>query len=369
MHARGGDHHILRVLRNWICMHRITIVIPRIGFEYTNNILGRFSNVSFISSSSNSVWFQNDQKISLIKSYVTRLLSSLLFVKRDNYDVVVAASHLSYDLVPAYVLSRRSKSKFVVYVHHILGQRSLKPGISDRLRLLLGEHLTLRLCRYANLIFVNNVYIREYLVAKGFDHNNIVVTKNGIDFHLISHQGMTDNKSFDACFCGSLTVMKGIYDLIYAWNSVVRMYPKAKLVLIGEGDEKSRMESIISERSLTNNIMILGYVSDERKYAVMKGSKLYVSCSFEEGWGMAVTEALACGTPAVCYDLAAYRVFGESVTRVNVGDKELMANKICELLSNEEQIRDLSRKGKVVVNKFDWNQISKDELHSIEGLF
>ena len=43
----------------------------------------------------------------------------------------------------------------------------------------------------------------------------------------------------------------------------------------------------------------------------MKSSKLFIFPSYEEGWGISITEAMACGLAVVCYDLKAYDVFGK----------------------------------------------------------
>jgi glycosyltransferase involved in cell wall biosynthesis len=59
--------------------------------------------------------------------------------------------------------------------------------------------------------------------------------------------------------------------------------------------------------------------------------------------GIAFSEAMACGLPAVCYRLASYDVFGNAITKVEVGNMETMANKIFDLLINESKQKSFGR--------------------------
>jgi glycosyltransferase involved in cell wall biosynthesis len=370
-YARGGDYHILRVLKNWSSLHDIALIIPRIGYHCTTSILGQSGKTYFISCVSCNSDEVDRSETSILKYYFLRLLRSIFLTSRGSkFDVVISSSHLAYDLVPAYLLSRKYNSKLVVYIHHILSQRFHESRFMTKLILLLTEYLSLKISKNADLVFVNNIFIKEYLVRKGFEESNIVITGNGIDQVTIREfDSKRVVKIYDACFCGALTVTKGVYDLVDVWRQVVTMHPEAKLVIIGDGAERDKIKSLIIKYSLTTNIDLLGYVTEETKYTTLMSSGLFLSCSLEEGWGIALTEAIACGLPVVCYNLPAYNVFGEAIIRTRVGDRNSMAIKICELLVNHKMVDELKSKGKELVNKFDWDDISRNELEAINRIF
>ena len=174
---------------------------------------------------------------------------------------------------------------------------------------------------------------------------------------------------FDGCFCGSLDKMKGVYDLIYIWEIVLRRFPKSKLVIIGQGPEYDRLLRIIRKKGLERNILLTGYLSEEQKISTMKSSKLFIFPSYEEGWGIAVTEAMACGLAVLCYDLDAYRPFGDGVVRIQVGKKEILAKSVDDLLSDENKQYDASLKAKEASKTLNWENIAENELIQINKLF
>src|SRR5690606_5524237 len=101
---------------------------------------------------------------------------------------------------------------------------------------------------------------------------------------------------------------KGIFDLIYIWEQVVKKMPEATLGIIGTGDNKTilRLQKLIKNKKLTNNIVLCGFLPNETAYSIIKGSTVFLFPSHEEGFGMVVGEVLALGVPTVTYDLPVF---------------------------------------------------------------
>jgi len=117
---------------------------------------------------------------------------------------------------------------------------------------------------------------------------------------------------------------------------------------------------------LAENIKLTGFVDEEEKYKFLNQSKVFVFPSYEEGWGMAVAEALASRLPVVAYDLPSYReVFPEAFLTVKVGDTEAMAQAILNLLQNESDRRSWREKGYNVVQRYDLDKIAKEQWEII----
>ena len=359
----GGEYHILRVLERWNKEHAVSIVIPKSAYLFSNKILSAKYQIYF-SSYEKEVGSHTKE----LMSYLVRILRSSFFRVEPKPDIIIASSHLLYDVLPASILRKRLKSKLVVYVHHILRPfRSYKQGIWSNMNLI-NEKISLFLCKRADLIFVVNTEIKDTLVAKGFPADKIVLTGNGVEHDFIDSIKV-DEKRFDGCFCGRIVEKKGIYDLVEIWERVLKSFPKSKLVIIGDGPEYPNVVELVKRKGLDKCIVSTGFVSENEKISLIKSSKIFISPSYEESWGIAVSEAMACGLPIICYNLSAYKVFGDDIIKVGVGNKEEMTRAITDLLANKNKQEVLAAKTKKVVNNIlNWDNLSAQQLKEINAL-
>jgi glycosyltransferase involved in cell wall biosynthesis len=363
--SRGGDYHMLRVLKIWGKNHQISLIMPKLGYEFTVSMLSEKAPIYISSYESEEL---RDLR-AVVKAYVLRSVKSL-FVKVKKYpDIIISSSHLFYDVFPAIFLNKHynNKSKVVVYIFHLFSSsRSYTEGVWNILSLL-SERISLFLCKKADLIFVDNNIIKIALVNKGFTDEKIFVTRNGIEYNFISSVKQGDKK-FDGCFCGVLDKRKGVYDLLDIWQKVITRFPAAELVVIGQGPESARLTKEIKNKKLQTNITLAGYLPEDQKILIMKSSKTFIFPSYEEGWGIALSEAMACGLPAVCYRLAAYDVFGDGIVKVDVGNKETMADAVIDLLSNQAKQKNLGDRAKEATRSLDWDDIAAEEFREISKL-
>lgn len=98
---------------------------------------------------------------------------------------------------------------------------------------------------------------------------------------------------------GRLQVLKDFPTLIRAF-AVVRQQLPARLMILGEGEQRSQLEALIGELGLTADVALPGFVSNP--YAFMSKASVLAASSLCEGFGNVIAEALACGTPIVSTD-------------------------------------------------------------------
>ena len=136
-----------------------------------------------------------------------------------------------------------------------------------------------------------------------------------------------------------------IPDLVKAWKIVVRKHPFAKFCIIGDGPERKKIEEKIKEEGLVKNITLVGRVPEGEKYELMKESKIFIFPSYQEGWGIVIAEAMACGLPVVAYDLPVYReVFDEYINTVEMGNYRQMAEKSVDIIENYQNYEKNAKK-------------------------
>ena len=106
---------------------------------------------------------------------------------------------------------------------------------------------------------------------------------------------------------GRLMPPKGFDELIRVANAVKRDVPDLELVIAGDGFEMLNLKQLVADLGATDWVRFAGHVSEEEKLALYQQAWAVMSCSTAEGWGMTMTEAAACGTPAVATDIAGHR--------------------------------------------------------------
>jgi glycosyltransferase involved in cell wall biosynthesis len=121
----------------------------------------------------------------------------------------------------------------------------------------------------------------------------------------------------------------------------------ARLLIIGEGEERATIESRIAQLQLSDSVAMPGFVSNPLPY--VKAAALFVLSSKTEGFGLVLAEALACGTPVVSTDCK----FGPSEILdggthgrlVAVGDTAALASAMEAALNEEPDRPALSARG------------------------
>jgi len=98
---------------------------------------------------------------------------------------------------------------------------------------------------------------------------------------------------------GRLSAQKDFETLVRAF-AVVRAQRPARLLILGEGTERPRIESLVSSLRLDEAVRMPGFVMNPFKY--MKRSSVFVLSSRWEGFGNVLVEAMACGVPVVSTD-------------------------------------------------------------------
>ena len=130
---------------------------------------------------------------------------------------------------------------------------------------------------------------------------NPVVTRNleKLAEEPIDHPWFRDDKRPIILAVSRLEKAKNLPLLIEAFE-LVRWHIPARLMLLGDGTQRSALQSRIQASPYHDDILLLGYRKNPYKY--MKHASLFVLSSSWEGFGNVLVEAMATGTPVVSTD-------------------------------------------------------------------
>ncbi|NJO99251.1 MAG: glycosyltransferase, partial [Pleurocapsa sp. CRU_1_2] len=98
---------------------------------------------------------------------------------------------------------------------------------------------------------------------------------------------------------GRLNPQKDFPNLLNAFAQV-RKQQAAHLIILGEGQERQKLESIIDKLNISNDVLLPGFVTNP--YPYMKRASCLVLSSKDEGLPTVLIEAMACGCPVVATD-------------------------------------------------------------------
>lgn len=162
-----------------------------------------------------------------------------------------------------------------------------RPWVRHMLRRNLAEY------ELAQRIYVSSEYIRESFVREGFDESQLV------RFPLTPHTrfrpaaAASDSQTFDILYVGSLTVHKGVALLVDALTRLPQ--DDIRLVLIGGWGTRAMRRYLERARERDPRIS----VAPGDPLARLQRARLCVHPAWEDGFGYAPAEALACGVPVI----------------------------------------------------------------------
>ncbi|NEQ67144.1 MAG: glycosyltransferase [Symploca sp. SIO2D2] len=134
---------------------------------------------------------------------------------------------------------------------------------------------------------------------------------------------------------GRLEKQKDFPTLIHAFAQV-RQHYQVRLMILGEGNERSHLESLVQKLNLTEDVVFAGFVANP--YTYMAKATVLVLSSAWEGFGNVLVEAMAAGTPVVSTNCesgpAEILANGQYGKLVSVGDSEGMSEAIMATLKD-----------------------------------
>ena len=92
---------------------------------------------------------------------------------------------------------------------------------------------------------------------------------------------------------------KNLSDFVEMAHLVSAECPEARFVIVGDGEQRSALESLIAARHMSERVRLPGWISDPAR--LLAASDAFVLTSLWEGLPRALVEAMALGVPSVCY--------------------------------------------------------------------
>jgi N-acetyl-alpha-D-glucosaminyl L-malate synthase BshA len=152
--------------------------------------------------------------------------------------------------------------------------------------------------------------------------------------------------------------VKRVPDTIRVFEKVQKEIP-SKLILVGDGPDRSECERICRQLELCDKVKFLG--KQDGLVEILSSSDLFLIPSQSESFGLAALEAMACGLPVISSSVGGLPELvkhNETGFIAEIGDVDRMAKYALELLTNEKKYKLFSENSRQrAVNKFDKSKV------------
>jgi glycosyltransferase involved in cell wall biosynthesis len=227
------------------------------------------------------------------------LLRLRKLIKDGQYDVV--HTHLYRAQIYARPAARLAGTPVVLTTEHSIGETHI-----ERRKMTRGvRSLYLSSEMFSDATIAVSDIVKDRLVRWGVRPGKITVIPNGVD---------TDELGFDAEARERVRAQFGLSPQTYVIGALGRLDPnkrvdltmeaaqpmlgdKCKILVIGRGEDQSRLEAAAKRLGVTDHVIFGGYQSDTT--AMLAAFDLYVAASLQETFGLSVLEALASGLPVL----------------------------------------------------------------------
>lgn len=283
-------------------------------------------------------------------------------------DIVLPAGLIGY------FLKLTCHFPYILYAHgeEITLYRQLKPE----------KYIIPLIYKKAKAIIVNSRFTRQLLLEMGVSPSQIHLIHPGVDTNyfrpnldstfLREKHDLKDKKI--VLTISRLQERKGQDFVIQAMPKVLKQIPNAHYLIVGDGEEHSRLEKMVRELNLEKHVTFTGFVDEDVLPYYYNLADVFILANREtetkdiEGFGMVFIEANACGKPVIggrtggAVDAIIDGVTGFLIDPTNVN---AISQKIVFLLTHPHKAEEMGKQGRErAVREFQWDNIAK----RIQGL-
>lgn len=201
---------------------------------------------------------------------------------------------------------------------------------------------------------------REELLELGFRPDRVTAIPNGTDPRFSPGGAKTAHPSIVAV--ARLAPVKRFGLLLDAAAAARRNVPDLTLTIAGDGPEREALDEQVARLGAREWVDFAGRVEHDDLVAMYRRSWIVASASLAEGWGLSLTEAAGCGTPAVATDIRGHRssvVDGETGL---LAAPDALAGALTKVLTDHELRARLAAAAERRVRSMTWDETAAGVL-------
>lgn len=279
-------------------------------------------------------------------------------IRLSNYDILVGCSSMYFPLAVCGTLFLNCKLVLWEHSHFFLNT----------------EVRFQRYCRkfwveFASAIVVlTNTDRINYL--NNIKNRNVFCINNMLDRRLINNASKYNQQSKSILSVGRLCPVKNFHAIIEIGRQLFFKYPEWKWDIWGDGEMRSLLQTAINEAGLQNYITLKGW--SDNIYDLYQNYSIFISTSKNEGFGLAILEALANRLPVVAFDvlcgpkeMITNGVNGFLISDLNIKKMEAAISELIENPSKRQEFSDATQNN---LNQFSEEVVLRKWMTLVENV-
>ncbi len=216
----------------------------------------------------------------------------------------------------------------------------------------------------ADYIMVPTEYAKKTFLEKGFNNKKIIKNYYGVDLEQFKYERehKDQNLKFRVIYTGTISVRKGVIYLLDAFNELD--LKNSELILIGDIDDD--INSKLAKFKKNKKIVFKKSMEQSELKKFYNISNVFVLNSIEDGFGMVILQAMACGLPVI----TTYNTGGSEIIEdekdgyiIPIRSKEILKKKLLFLYNNPKRCFEMGMIAKnKVTSKYSWESYGKRQI-------
>jgi glycosyltransferase involved in cell wall biosynthesis len=243
----------------------------------------------------------------------------------------------------------------LVLIHHVHAEmwRMVLPRPLAVVGDVVERHVAPWLYRTSRVVTLSASSRREIVDMLGFDPELVQVVPPGVGPRFESGGVRAADPLVVAV--GRLVPVKRFDELVRALLQLRERHPRMQAVIVGDGYERPALEQMVADAGAGSWLSLPGRLDEDALVALYQRAWVLVSTSRREGWGMTITEAAACGTPAVATRIAGHvDAIDDGRTGLLVDDTAGLVAAVDRILTDDRLRRRLGEQAERSARRLTW---------------
>lgn len=244
------------------------------------------------------------------------------------------------------------------------------PGYNSRLRFLdklIFKSLSRVIWKNARAVTASSAGLKK-LAERTSNEINIQVIYNGIDPTRFRTVEEKPQPGIHIIFVGRLIERKGVNYLLKAFKEVSDDYEDCRLIIVGDGPERGKLENFCKQSRIESKVRFLGAVGREDIPEIYQNASIFVLPSLQESLSNALQEAVASGLPVITTNTGAAELMEDNGFIVEKGDHTQIKKAIMQYIKNPELLKLHGQRSKSLADKMRWDNSAKAYIEIYNGI-